>query len=354
LGDIALNAQKNLDGAEDFQIQCSEIASELLRANIRIGNLECTLPGGLPKLKGPHLIATVGTLRPLLDFGLDIVSRANNHVLDVGVGGFEKTSAWLQQNGILHVGAGTNLQAAQQPLVITTHIGNIGFLAYVDAGTHPVFATSTTAGANPFELSQALNDIKTLRDNCKLIIVLLHAGVQGYHYPEPRIVSAARKLVDAGADVVVMCHSHVLQGWEIWKGKPILYGLGNLTAPPIFDRDGKLHKIYVKKELEGAIAFITYEPGQKIFLSWKFTRYDHGAIYVDARTSRMQQIKFWSAVLRLPLWSVSWRFLRIRNDVIIRGWRYLCAMKRSNKGIGHGVLRLVTLLRISLFGQGDS
>lgn len=165
----------------------------------------------------------------LKEMGVDIVSLANNHTLDFGYDALEDTFATLEEAGIDYVGAGNTLDQAKAPVYYT--IGDKK-IAYV-AASRVVFAmdwyaTDTRPGMiGTYDPTLFLSSIKEADENSDFVVAYVHWGVERTNYPVEYQKTLAKQYIDAGADVVVGCHPHVMQGIEFYKGKPIAYSLGN-------------------------------------------------------------------------------------------------------------------------------
>lgn len=163
------------------------------------------------------------------EMGIDVVSLANNHALDFGTIALEDSFETLDQAGILYAGAGRNLSRAKEMQTITVNEKVIGFLAA--SRVIPVAewnAGSASTGMlttySPELLCQA---IKENREKCDYLVVFVHWGVERNTYPEDYQFRMGKQYIDAGADAVIGCHPHVMQGIEYYQGKPIAYSLGN-------------------------------------------------------------------------------------------------------------------------------
>lgn len=163
------------------------------------------------------------------EMGIDIVSLANNHALDFGTVALEDSFETLDQAGILYAGAGRNLSRAKEMQTITINGKVIGFLAA--SRVIPVVewnAGSASTGMlttySPELLCQAIEENRAL---CDYLVVFVHWGVERNTYPEDYQFRMGKQYIDAGADAVIGCHPHVMQGIEYYQGKPIAYSLGN-------------------------------------------------------------------------------------------------------------------------------
>lgn len=163
------------------------------------------------------------------EIGPDIVALANNHALDYGKEALSDTIRVLDEAGILHAGAGENLDEAKALKTIEAGGKTFGFLAasrvfpkgYWAAGPdHPGMLTA-------YDSTVLLEEIRKAKESCDFLTVYVHWGIERKTEPESYQRTLGQQYIDAGADLVIGSHPHVLQGIEYYKGKPIVYSLGN-------------------------------------------------------------------------------------------------------------------------------
>lgn len=163
--------------------------------------------------------------------GMDVVSLANNHTLDYGYDGLKDTIDYLNAGDIKLVGAGEDTKEASKALIIEKEETKIGVLGYSrvapDVGWWPTDDKAGVASAYDKHLDQVLENIEETKKEVDLLIIMVHWGKELHEMPREDEVRAAKKMIDMGADVIAGHHPHVLQGIEIYKGKPIFYSLGN-------------------------------------------------------------------------------------------------------------------------------
>lgn len=163
------------------------------------------------------------------EIGVDLVTLANNHALDFGTDALLDTVSTLDQAGILHVGAGADSEAARQPAIVDVNGVRVGFIG----ASRVIPVASWTAGASSpgmltaYDPALLVQTIQETRPLCDYLVVLIHWGVERAEMPVDHQTSLSRQCIDAGADLVVGSHPHVLQGIEYYRGKPIVYSLGN-------------------------------------------------------------------------------------------------------------------------------
>ena len=165
----------------------------------------------------------------LSELGVDIVTLANNHMLDFGRGPLTETLNTLDQAGIAHVGAGENLDEAKTLKTFEMGGRTIGFLgASRVIPEHSWNASSGSSGLfTTYDAAVLVEQIQKAEESCDFTVVYVHWGIEKNTQPEEYQKTLARQYIDAGADAVIGAHPHVLQGIEFYQGKPIFYSLGN-------------------------------------------------------------------------------------------------------------------------------
>lgn len=207
------------------------IAPLLATADFRIGNMECPLATtGQPH---PTKIATFRAAPQtvsVLAGRFDAMSVANNHSGDYGQEAFLETLQHLDRSGIASFGGGQNLSEAHRPLWIERNGLRIAILGYNEFKPRSFEAGPDWPGVAWSEDEQVIADLRAARAaGADIVIPYLHWGWEKETRPTERQQSFARKLIDAGASAVVGGHPHVTQGAEIYRGRPIVYSLGNLV-----------------------------------------------------------------------------------------------------------------------------
>ena len=177
--------------------------------------------------EGPPSVA-----KALKRAGIGVVTVANNHAVDYGTTAFMASIKTLEKAGVLVAGGGKDFDAAHSPAVLETASGaTIGFLGYDDVIWPGFMATSTQPGIAQAvtDMDQVVKDVKALRKRVDYVVVGFHWGLEYTHYPIEQQTSEAHAVIDAGADLVIGHHPHVLQGFETYRGALIAYSLGDLV-----------------------------------------------------------------------------------------------------------------------------
>jgi len=152
---------------------------------------------------------------------------ANNHILDFGVEDLFETMTLLNQNNIQYSGAGKYLQEARQPARMEAKGKKIAVACYSLTFPEEFWATDTTAGTCfPFD-TFFYDDLRKFKAENDLVIVSFHWGGELLQYPKPYQLELAHNAIKVGADLVIGHHPHVVQGIELYRGKMIVYSLGN-------------------------------------------------------------------------------------------------------------------------------
>lgn len=229
------------------------------QADLLFGNLESPVSD-----KGERQVCNSGRMiRPekmklLTDAGFDVMSFANNHHLDYGDSAFYDTIERVKAHNIAICGVGANIAEAHKPAIVERDGIKFGFLAYSsivpigfeardnrpgcaplrvstfyeqvdrDPGSPPKIITMTKKE----DLEAMVEDVKKLRSQVDVVVLSMHWGV---HYIPGLIAmyqrECAHAAIDAGADLIVGHHPHIVKGIETYKGKVIFYSLGNFVMP---------------------------------------------------------------------------------------------------------------------------
>jgi poly-gamma-glutamate capsule biosynthesis protein CapA/YwtB (metallophosphatase superfamily) len=210
-----------------------EAKSVLEAADITAGNLESpiTLRGTGAQDKQYVFRGPKEALPAIKKAGFDFMSLANNHTLDYGQVGLSDTMEALDDVGLPHAGAGSDDREAFTPAYIDAKGVTVAFVAV----TRVVPEVSWKADrANPglaetYTPTRAVAAIKEAKKNADLVVVMVHWGEETKERPVKHQTYLAHTFVDAGADLVIGSHPHVLQGFESYNGKWIAYSLGNFV-----------------------------------------------------------------------------------------------------------------------------
>jgi poly-gamma-glutamate synthesis protein (capsule biosynthesis protein) len=264
------------------------------RADLFVANLECPLIGEPSPISktGPVLGAPQAVARGLKAMGLHAVGLANNHIMDHGARGLASTLEACRSQRIATFGAGAGLEAASGPAILEVRGLRIGLMAMAEREWS--IATRGGPGANPLDLIDFVRRMRSFRASIDCLVVLLHAGSELYALPSPRLRKVCQFLVEEGAHVVTCQHSHCAGSWELYQGRPIVYGQGNF----IFDypaqgrhgREGTLISLEFREGGEIGCELVPFtqggdRPGLRAFAP------EAEASFLEALTARSRELE---------------------------------------------------------------
>jgi hypothetical protein len=230
VGDIMLGGRSrkfiNEFGAK-YVFEC--VRPLFRRTPIGLANLEGPIAREAEKLERNYSYRVSPRMtKAMLKAGINVVTLANNHLLDCGRDGVLESLQLLREAGVAVIGAGENKQTAHTPAIVQADNLRLGFLGYywnrrtAARGPWPGSAMDT-----PPELLAA--DIAALKGKVDRIVATFHWGVPYVREPSEADRAKARFAVDCGADIVIGHHPHLVQPFEIYRGRPIFYSVGNFT-----------------------------------------------------------------------------------------------------------------------------
>ncbi|MDB6059744.1 MAG: Bacterial capsule synthesis protein cap [Verrucomicrobiales bacterium] len=214
------------DGAAVF----GELAAALNSADFALANLEGPLvgkPSPITKI-GPHHTFPEDCIKGIRAAGFHLLNLGNNHTMDHGWVGLQNTIRLCEQNGLMHVGAGEDLNAAAK--IWIQEIKGVR-LAIMSLTEHEFgLATLSSPGTNPLDTIEFVRSIQAHRNQWDCLVILLHAGNEYYQYPRPGLQQLCRFMIEQGAEAVICQHSHCVGAQERYRDGYILYGQGNLLC----------------------------------------------------------------------------------------------------------------------------
>ncbi|WP_344611110.1 CapA family protein [Dactylosporangium salmoneum] len=209
------------------------MAGELSGADLAVVNLESAVTSrGTPEPKEFHFRAPVSAYQAIKDAGIDAVSIANNHALDYGRVGFADTLDGAAASGVAVFGGGRSLDEAYAPLILSARgvrVAIVGFSQIHTLAESWKAGPSTSGIAMAWDVPRAVAAVRAARERADVVVVFNHWGTETVSCPNADQKSFAKALADAGADMIIGAHAHVLQG-DGWLGRTyVAYGLGNFV-----------------------------------------------------------------------------------------------------------------------------
>jgi poly-gamma-glutamate capsule biosynthesis protein CapA/YwtB (metallophosphatase superfamily) len=233
-------------------------ADFLRHFDLTIGNLECVISRlGEPVPKSYNFRGDSRAYDQLLTAGFDLVSVANNHSGDYGKAAFLDEFLTLPSHGLTPIGGGQNKQQAHTPIFKTVRGVTIAFLAYDEIDPDSFAATDTTPGHAWLNEADLRHDLAYARPLADFVITFVHWGIEYYSGLTAHQRYLAQVAIGSGADLVVGAHPHVIEPYEFYKGKLIIYSLGNF----VFDN------MYAEEVRRGNILTLTVQKNK--LLDWK-------------------------------------------------------------------------------------
>jgi poly-gamma-glutamate synthesis protein (capsule biosynthesis protein) len=236
------SVDKNFDG--DYS-KLFENLSELKNSDILFANLEGAVSDVGNNVGSKYSFRMDPEVLPIIkNAGFDIVSFANNHVGDWNMLAFKDTLSRLEKNEILKTGAGINKIDASSPTIIEKNGVRFGFLGFSDVGPNWIEAKDDTPGILLASDPNIKLIIQNAKANCDILIVSFHWGVEYKTIHNTRQEELAHTAIDNGADMIIGHHPHVMEDMGEYKGKPIVYSLGNFIFDQYFSKDTMRGMLY--------------------------------------------------------------------------------------------------------------
>jgi poly-gamma-glutamate synthesis protein (capsule biosynthesis protein) len=263
--------QTAIDARGEADYIFEQVRTILTQADLAVGTLNATMSDYPPRTGCRQTFVLVGgssNADALQRAGFDLMSVATNHIKNCGIGdcgdrAFLDTLDNLRRVNILPVGAGMNLAEAMQPVVVTVKGVRFGFVSL--GLVEPLaFASETTPGIAVLNEANLRAAIAAARQAADVVVAMPHMGPEDAPFPQEYQQEYARIAVEAGADLVVGNHTHVVQGIQQIDGVQVFYGLGNF----VFDQDWDL------AHQQGVIALVRFSGAQ-------YTGYDLIPTHVD-------------------------------------------------------------------------
>ena len=271
-----------------YGILSSDVVRIMTESDIMVVNSEFTISDRGEEMPGKYYTFRASTKRiPIYnEMGVDLLTLANNHVYDFGEIAFNDMLDSLDEYNIPYIGAGRNIDEAMRPYYFIINGYKIAFVNATRAEKYILTpeATDTTGGVfrcyDPSMLRDLISDVKKESD---FVVALIHFGKEDSHELEREQIDSSKIYIDAGADIVVGTHAHVLQGIEFYKNKPIIYNLGDFIFN---DEDKDTGILQVKILNDGMMEYYFIPAHQKD----EFTE----LLYNDDKIRVINDINSWS------------------------------------------------------------
>lgn len=241
-----------IDRAKAGELLAPGLREQVSDANLAIANLEAPVPFDTEPIhkSGPALTTAPDSADRLASSGFDLLTLANNHIMDYGEAGLIATEDACAAVDLLTCGAGSCRSDALDP----ARVDRCGIeIAVVNVCEREYgVASRTEPGTAPSDHRDAVSTIRTASYRADTVIVVSHGGVEYVPLPPPTRRERLREFVEAGADVVVGHHPHVVQGWEVYRGVPIFPSIGNFAFDRQADTENTARGLVLDLQFQGS------------------------------------------------------------------------------------------------------
>ena len=258
------------DGSYGFPTFFADIEYLIKQGDYSSTNFEAPMAGaalgysGYPIFNSPDAAA-----KAFADAGFDLIVTANNHIMDQGFNGAVRTMQVLHESGLDTVGTFLSAQDRENYLIKNIRDVNVGYLAYSYSTNGMPVPAEHSYFFNFLDKEQILADIKALRPQVDVLVLVLHWGVEYSPEPTDEQRDLARQFLTAGADIILGSHPHVIQPMEIVKindrDKFVIYSMGNFISHQrgLERNSGIVLKLKLTKDFESGntvLTEVTYTP----------------------------------------------------------------------------------------------
>lgn len=243
-----------------YGILDKDVVDIMTKSDIMIANNEFTISDRGEKMKGKYYTFRGSPKRiPIYnEMGVDLVTLANNHVYDFGSVAFNDMLDALKKSKLPYIGAGKNIDEASKPYYYIANGYKVGLINASRAEKLILTpgATETSEGVfRCYDTDKLIRVIKDMKSESDYVILLVHWGKEDSHELEDVQIETSKQYIEAGADIIVGSHAHVLQGFEFYNNKFISYNLGDFIfnhetkdtgiLQVNIDNDGKLEYLFI-------------------------------------------------------------------------------------------------------------
>lgn len=255
VGDIMLarTVEQKMIDHNDWTYPFAEASDLTADADLAFGNLETPILKGEVSKSGSFFFRTdPKAIQGLKLAGFDVLSLANNHMMNFGEEGLKSTVGILDGAGIAYAGAGIAEEKISKPVIKEVKGIRFGFLAYTYAENKSVNSEGDVFGTAYMDAGKMKLDVEELKKEVDVVVVSMHSGVEYETEPNSFQRNFARSAIDSGASLVVGHHPHVVQSAEKYKDGYIFYSLGNFVFDQMWSEETRL----------GAVARVTFFGGK--------------------------------------------------------------------------------------------
>lgn len=217
-------------------------------------NLECPINRNGKPISGKVNISVADNhLKEIFGRNLLAVNLGNNHIMDYGLQGLFSTLKEIDETGTDYFGINFPDNESHNPLIVDFRGRKIAFLSIISETTSPLVEFDDFNYLTIPDECEVLRKVNAARKQADRVVVYMHWGTADSSYPNRENIVEARKLIDAGVDIIIGSHAHAPQAVEKYKKGLIAYNLGNFVmpsfrnTPSFFDEEGNALSYYNKK-----------------------------------------------------------------------------------------------------------
>ena len=275
VGDILMHEDVKRAASQDpggFPALWADLVPLFQGADLAFGNLESPVAPTTGRPGVPFQFNAPATLPAALRAsGFTVLATANNHAFDQGAKGVRETLERLRAERLVALGSGEDRAQAEVTQILERQGIRVAFLGFTDLFNLDLNQRATEPWVRPLDLEPALQAVREARGRAEVVVVSVHWGNEYQHLPTKRQRDIARALVEAGCDLLLGHHPHVLQPVELVEAEGrkalVAYSLGNFISNqdrmyradhfPVAEgdnRDGAALKVRFERQPEGGVA----------------------------------------------------------------------------------------------------
>ena len=289
VGDIMLSreVERKMINNGDFKYPFLKTAEKTKTGDIIFGNLETSIINGRAIQNNEMVFRTdLRAVEGLVFAGFNVLSLANNHIMNFGRDGLESTIKILDENNISHIGAGMSEEEIYKPVIKDIKGTKFAFLGFTYNFDQRKSSNGEIYGMANMSIAKMEENVKKTKSKNDIVIVSMHAGTEYKISSSSFQENFAQRAIDAGADLIIGHHPHVVQNVQKYKQGYIIYSLGNFVFDQMWSNETRL----------GAIAEITFQ-NKKIksieFIPVKIYDYSQPAILEGTEAEMiLERLKF--------------------------------------------------------------
>jgi poly-gamma-glutamate synthesis protein (capsule biosynthesis protein) len=312
-GDVVVGAAA--EAAIGASIFAPALAAWARALDVLVVSFDATFPGDDPKPWRPLVFCGPRSLDALPRARDTVFNLATNHVFDGGAEGYLALRAALGARGVAALGAGLSRREAETPWIGDVGGASVALFAATHHGCHPRPPLPGGGEVASVESASWWTAIEHAARDGHMVLVYVHGGVQGSHYPSPRAIEISRRLAALGAAAVMWTHAHAVQGVVTVGRTLVAYGLGNLLHPPLA---GDVHAPHADGAYDvGLLLELQPAPGRLAGAAGLLVR-RHGLRVrpLAATPARRRWLARLGAATERPGYGLQWRWRRLTADVL--------------------------------------